>query len=140
MYIYLPFLKAIDDAEQKPNSPSTNYFVWHQIFCSVICKSYFRVSQSLMKGTELQFVLLTVFALRLTTFKTEKSIFFCYFPLDTVRMHRLQKQGLYWASKLKSVARDTGVSSQSVVTNLPHLPFKCRRCKAYDKFSTAQLV
>lgn len=66
--------------------------------------------------SQLQFVFLTVSALRLTltTFKTEKSILFCYLPPVTVRMHRLQKQGLYWTYKLKSVARDIW-SQQSLI-------------------------
>jgi len=84
--------------------------------------------------SQLQFVFLTISALRLTTFETEKSILLCYFPPDTVRMHRLQKQGLYWAQ--------IGCKRylESAVTNLTHLPFKCRWYKAYGKFSTAQLV
>ena len=102
------------------------------VLLGTICKS-----QDFLVFDErrLQFVFLTVSALRLTTFKTEKSILLCFFPPDTVRMHRLQKQGLYWA-QIGCKRYDL----ESAVTNLPHLPFKRRRYKAYDKFSTAQLV
>ena len=83
------------------------------VLLGTICKSQ---DFLVFDESQLQFVFLTVSALRLTlsTFKTEKSILFCYLPPVTVRMHRLQKQGLYWTYKLKSVARDIW-SQQSLI-------------------------